>query len=41
MSMLLQVQAGRPPGNKDVVYDDMGNVIAVVKLDPEKLPNHR
>ncbi|XP_067671114.1 uncharacterized protein C2orf81 homolog isoform X1 [Haliotis asinina] len=36
-----QVQAGRPPGNKDVVYDDMGNVIAVVKLDPEKLPNHR
>ncbi|XP_046370038.1 uncharacterized protein C2orf81 homolog isoform X2 [Haliotis rufescens] len=38
---ILRVQAGRPPGNKDVVYDDMGNVIAVVKLDPEKLPNHR
>ncbi|XP_041485086.1 uncharacterized protein C2orf81-like isoform X1 [Lytechinus variegatus] len=35
------VQAGRPPGSKDVNYDDRGNVISVVRLDPEKLPSHR
>lgn len=38
---ILKVQAGRPPGNKDVEYDDYGNVVAVIKLNPEKLPNHR
>ncbi|XP_060071777.1 uncharacterized protein C2orf81 homolog [Ylistrum balloti] len=38
---ILKVQAGRPPGNKDVMYDDMGNVLAVIKLNPEKLPSHR
>ena len=38
---LTQVQTGRPPGNKDVVYDDFGNVVAVMKLDPEKLPTHK
>lgn len=38
---LLKVQAGRPPGEKDVTYDAMGNVIAVMKLNPEKLPSHR
>ncbi|XP_041363879.1 uncharacterized protein C2orf81 homolog isoform X2 [Gigantopelta aegis] len=38
---LLKVQAGRPPGNKEVDYDDMGNVVSCVKLCPEKLPNHR
>jgi hypothetical protein len=37
---LLQVQAGRPPGNKDVIYDDQGNVLSVTKLDPSKLPSH-
>ncbi|KAK3761348.1 hypothetical protein RRG08_060916 [Elysia crispata] len=38
---ILKVQTGRPPGNKDVVYDDFGNVVAVMKLDPEKLPTHK
>ncbi|KAK3089198.1 hypothetical protein FSP39_001674 [Pinctada imbricata] len=38
---ILKVQSGRPPGNKDVLYDDMGNVMAVVKLNPDKLPSHR
>ncbi|KAL8563941.1 hypothetical protein ACOMHN_059371 [Nucella lapillus] len=38
---LLRVQNGRPPGNKDVVYDEMGNVLTVMRLDTEKLPNHR
>lgn len=38
---ILKVQAGRPPGSKDVTYDDKGNVVSVVKLDPEKLPSHR
>ncbi|RUS72337.1 hypothetical protein EGW08_019895 [Elysia chlorotica] len=38
---ILKVQTGRPPGNKDVVYDDYGNVVAVMKLDPEKLPTHK
>ena len=38
---MYQVQNGRPPGNKDVEYDEMGNVIAVMRLDAEKLPNHR
>lgn len=38
---LFQVQSGRPPGNKEVMYDDMGNVVAVIKLNPEKLPSHK
>ncbi|KAH3863581.1 uncharacterized protein LOC127866589 [Dreissena polymorpha] len=38
---ILKVQSGRPPGNKDVEYDDYGNVVAVIKLNPEKLPSHR
>lgn len=38
---ILKVQTGRPPGNKDVVYDELGNVVAVMKLDPERLPNHK
>ena len=37
----IQVQAGRPPGNKDVQYDDYGNVVAVIKLNPDRLPSHR
>ena len=39
--LCVQVQAGRPPGSKDVNYDDRGNVISVVRLDPDKLPSHR
>lgn len=38
---ILRVQNGRPPGNKDVEYDEMGNVVAVMRLDAERLPNHR
>ncbi|XP_032232322.1 uncharacterized protein C2orf81 isoform X1 [Nematostella vectensis] len=36
-----QTQYGRPPGNKDVVYDEWGNVIAVMRINPQKLPSHR
>ena len=36
-----QVQYGRPPGIKDVLYDDRGNVVAVMKISPKKLPSHR
>lgn len=38
---ILKAQYGRPPGIKDVVYDERGNVIAVMKISPEKLPSHR
>lgn len=38
---ILKVQTGRPPGNKDVVYDELGNVVAVMRLDPERLPTHK
>lgn len=38
---ILKVQSGRPPGNKDVAYDEMGNVVSVMKLDADKLPTHR
>ena len=37
----VQAQYGRPPGIKDVLYDDRGNVVAVMKISPEKLPSHR
>lgn len=36
-----QAQYGRPPGIKDVLYDERGNVVAVVKISPDKLPSHR
>ena len=38
---MLQLQAGRPPGNRDVAYDDQGNVVSVTKIDPSRLPSHR
>ncbi|XP_038060143.1 uncharacterized protein LOC119731164 [Patiria miniata] len=38
---ILKVQAGRPPGSKDVTYDAKGNVVSVIRLDPERLPSHR
>ncbi|XP_067047787.1 uncharacterized protein C2orf81 homolog isoform X2 [Acropora muricata] len=38
---ILKAQHGRPPGIKDVLYDERGNVIAVMKISPEKLPSHR
>lgn len=37
----LKLQAGRPPGNKDVTFDERGNVIAVMKLDTKRFPTHR
>lgn len=37
----LKLQAGRPPGNKDVTFDERGNVIAVMKLDNKSFPTHR
>ncbi|XP_073251308.1 uncharacterized protein [Porites lutea] len=40
-SSILKAQYGRPPGIKDVLYDDRGNVVAVMKISPEKLPSHR
>ena len=36
-----KVQAGRPPGNKDIVYDEAGNIISVLKISAEQLPQHR
>ena len=41
MILFVQAQYGRPPGIKDVLYDDRGNVVAVMKISPEKLPSHR
>ncbi|ELU06521.1 hypothetical protein CAPTEDRAFT_218998 [Capitella teleta] len=39
---LVKLQNGRPPGkNREVLYDDMGNVVGVVKIDPERLPAHK
>jgi len=38
---ILKAQYGRPPGIKDVLYDDRGNVVAVMKISPDKLPSHR
>ncbi|KAL5019313.1 hypothetical protein ScPMuIL_005035 [Solemya velum] len=38
---IVKAQTGRPPGNKDVLYDDLGNVVSVMKLNPDRLPTHR
>lgn len=38
---ILKVQAGRPPGNKEVIYDEAGNVVSVVKIPADRLPMHR
>ena len=38
---ILKLQAGRPPGNREVMYDEQGNVTSVVRINPEKLPSHR
>uniref|UniRef100_A0A1I8IKS1 Integrase_H2C2 domain-containing protein n=1 Tax=Macrostomum lignano TaxID=282301 RepID=A0A1I8IKS1_9PLAT len=38
---ILKVQAGRPPGNKEVIYDEAGNVVSVVKIPADRLPSHR
>nr|XP_056711726.1 uncharacterized protein C2orf81 homolog [Euleptes europaea] len=37
-SNLLRIQLGRPPTSKDVLYDGAGNVTAVPRLDPARLP---
>uniref|UniRef100_H2Z760 Uncharacterized protein n=1 Tax=Ciona savignyi TaxID=51511 RepID=H2Z760_CIOSA len=38
---LLKVQAGRPPGNREVTFDEKGNVVGVMKLNTRTLPTHR
>nr|CAB3226834.1 uncharacterized protein C2orf81 homolog [Phallusia mammillata] len=38
---LLKVQAGRPPGNREVTFDDKGNVVGVMKLNTQTLPSHK
>nr|XP_039254326.1 uncharacterized protein C2orf81 homolog [Styela clava] len=38
---LLKLQAGRPPGNKEVTFDEKGNVVAVMRLDTKSLPTHK
>ncbi|XP_035671637.1 uncharacterized protein C2orf81 homolog isoform X1 [Branchiostoma floridae] len=38
---ILKVQAGRPPGNRDIVYDHEGRVINVIRINPDRLPTHR
>lgn len=38
---ILKAQYGRPPGIKDVLYDERGNVVAVMKISTDKLPSHR
>ena len=38
---LLKLHNTRPPGSKDVLFDEFGKVISVAPLDMEKLPNHR
>ncbi|KAM4636214.1 uncharacterized protein C2orf81 homolog [Discoglossus pictus] len=37
---ILKIQMGRPPQKKDVVYDALGNVLSMPKLDPSTLPRH-
>lgn len=36
---IVKAQQGRPPGQKEVEYDEQGNVISVMKI--KKLPSHR
>lgn len=38
---LIKSQAGRPPGNREVTFDERGNVIGVMKLNVQTLPTHR
>ncbi|XP_048365143.1 uncharacterized protein C2orf81 homolog isoform X2 [Sphaerodactylus townsendi] len=37
-SNLLRIQLGRPPTIKDVLYDEAGNITAVPRMDPARLP---
>ncbi|XP_060103427.1 uncharacterized protein C2orf81 homolog [Heteronotia binoei] len=37
-SNLLRIQLGRPPNIKDVLYDEAGNITAVPRLNPARLP---
>jgi len=38
---IARTQYGRPPGNKDIAYDELGNVIRVARIDPDKMPSHQ
>jgi len=40
-SSMLKSPQGRPPGAKDVTYDERGNIVGVMKINPQKLPSHR
>jgi len=38
---IVKLQAGRPPGNREVMYDDTGNVVHMTKINPGRLPSRR
>jgi len=38
---IIKLQAGRPPANRDITYDDLGNVVKMTKINPSRLPSHR
>jgi len=38
---IIKLQAGRPPANRDITYDDLGNVVKLTKINPSRLPTHR
>ena len=38
---LIKSQAGRPPGNREVTFDERGNVVGVMKLNVHNLPTHK
>lgn len=38
---IVKLQAGRPPGRRDVFYDEYGNVVSVNRINPENLPTHK
>ncbi|CAG5132511.1 unnamed protein product, partial [Candidula unifasciata] len=40
-SSYIKTMLVRPVGGKDALCDEFGNVLAVSKLDPEKLPTHK
>ncbi|XP_069488549.1 uncharacterized protein C2orf81 homolog isoform X2 [Ambystoma mexicanum] len=37
---ILKIQLSRPSQNKDLIYDELGNITSVPKLDPARLPRH-
>jgi len=37
---IARTQYGRPPGLKDIAFDELGNVTRVSRIDPDKMPSH-